>query len=841
MNTSETGRERFVSLMAEYDTLDRESNPERAAAILFEAGTLVDRVSEPKKWAAFRSMYARYAESSDPAGAVNAYREALTVWDPVVDRDSWIACHSGIGTLMVNQEPFGPAEIDEAIMHLECAVSDQPFLSSLLAVLFRFRITGDPFENWKKRICYLRHDLQQVSREDEPVKWAITNNEQAIAAGDEPDGDFGAVLEERIRLHQESMEVLDGSHNETWIDTCCYLSECFLFRGGFETKQNLDEAERYARLAFDASAGNISGLLRAKVLLNLAKVLMSPGRELNYGKVQQALELCREAGSLLDPALSPALVASAESFQANALLKLLVKGEPGHGNELVRHAEAALSLLQGAEHLRDRRIILQVAAEGMLVEGNYVSAVSYFKQALNAAAEALAVAGSRAGRMERIWEFRDSSALLGWCLLKLGRKEEALIELERGKARFWLPEGGSCTMQELKSLVPEGGALLFPVFACPEGAVVVVTAVTVDVVWLPAFGRERLMELQRGGLEAEELGGWLRSYSFRNSEHQAWRKAIDAMGEVLYRELWQPLLNVCKSLGVTEGAELVWFPQGGSGLFPMHAAWAADSNGGRRWLLDDWTVRYAPSVRALIPKEKEHVTVSGNALLVSNPGGDLEFSELECFWVEQALSGRIVKVLHGIKAFPEAVLEAVRDAETVHFSTHAVFDLNRPLHSALLLAGGEKLTLECLLPVLALKAPRLVSLSACETGMARVSSTPDEFLGFPAAFLHAGSRTVLATLWPVDDAATAVLSGRFYRELAEKRLTPAGALREAQNWMRRVTVRELMELLRKLKSEPAPAGPLAARIRTTLRLLDPDSCPFAEPYFWAAFTISGRE
>jgi CHAT domain-containing protein len=570
-------------------------------------------------------------------------------------------------------------------------------------------------------------------------------------------------------------------------------------------------------------------------------VLMSPGRELKAGAMRQALELCREAGSLLDPALSPALAASVESLQANALLKLLVKGETGHGKELVRHADAALSLLQGAEHLRDRRIILQVAAEGMLVEENYVSAVSYFKQALDAAAEALAVAGSRAGRMERIWEFRDSSALLGWCLLKLGRTEEALIELERGKARFWLPEGGSCTMQELKSLVPEGGALLFADFACREGAVVVMTAMALDVVWLPAFGRESVMELQRGGLEAEELGGWLRSYSFRNSEHQAWRSAIDAMGEVLYRELWQPLLDACKGLGIEVGAELVWFPQGGIGVFPMHAAWMADGNGGRRWLLDDWTVRYAPSARAMLPKEKEPVTVSGTALLVSNPGGDLEFSELECLWVERTFSGQSVRVLHGTEAFPEAVLEAVRGADILHFSTHAIFDLNWPLLSALLLAGGEKLTLECLLPVLAAKAPRLVSLSACETGMARVSSTPDEFLGFSAAFLHAGTHTVLATLWPVDDAATAVLSGRFYRELAEKKLKPAVALRQAQNWLRRVTVRELIELLRDLKSEPAPAGPLAARIRTALRLLDSDFCPFAEPYFWAAFTISGRE
>jgi CHAT domain-containing protein len=183
----------------------------------------------------------------------------------------------------------------------------------------------------------------------------------------------------------------------------------------------------------------------------------------------------------------------------------------------------------------------------------------------------------------------------------------------------------------------------------------------------------------------------------------------------------------------------------------------------------------------------------------------------------------------------------VPEAGIAHFSTHATFDLNRPLRSALLLAEGQPLALERLMPAMEGKAPQLVVLSACETAMSRVSSMPDEFLGFPAAFLHAGSRSVLATLWPVDDAATALLSWRFYRELMGNHLKPARALREAQNWMRKATVRELMELLREMKSAPVPAAPFAARIRTALRQVDPDLCPFAEPYFWAAFTISGKE
>jgi CHAT domain-containing protein/tetratricopeptide (TPR) repeat protein len=841
MDSTGQHKDRFKALMAEYDALDKAENPRRAAELLLDAGALVDRESEPKKWAAFRSLFGQFSEAFDPAAAIKAYRDALTVWDPVDDHDSWVTCHSGIGTLMVKFQPLGPAEIDEAITHLESAVTDQPFLSSLLAVLYRFRTTGDPLDNWQKRVYQLHQVIEQTSRDSDPHAWAMANNELAIALSDQPDCDFFASLKERIRQHRDSLDALDGLHDDTWIDTCLYLAECHLFSGPIDDQTEIHEAERYARLALGALREESPVPLRAKVLLTMAKVLLSPGRISRIENMRESLSFCDQAAALLDPDISPALVASVESFRANALLKLMQLGETGHEEQLATHTEAALALLPGAEHLRDRRSILQVAGEGMLAAGLFERASGYLKQALEAAGSALAVAESREGRMERIWEFRDSSALLAWCLLKLGATDQALVELEKGKGRFWQPEGAACTADRLKTLVPPGGALLIADFAGKEGVVVIVTDTKTVAVWLPSFGNERLMELQRGGLDASSLGGWLRAYSMRNSEHMAWRSTIDATGEILYRELWMPLVEALTELGVSDGAELVWFPQGGIGVFPVHAAWMTDENNERRWLLERYVVRYAPSASVLLSGKPLCDAFAGSVLLVANPCGDLDFSELECAWITRTFADRPLTILHGIDATPEAVLGQVPEAGIAHFSTHATFDLNRPLRSALLLAEGRLLALERLMPAMEGKAPQLVVLSACETAMSRVSSMPDEFLGFPAAFLHSGTRSVLATLWPVDDAATAVLSGRFYRELIHNHLKPARALREAQNWMRKATVRELMELLREMKSAPVPAAPFSARIRTNLRQFDPDLCPFAEPYFWAAFTISGKE
>jgi CHAT domain-containing protein len=64
----------------------------------------------------------------------------------------------------------------------------------------------------------------------------------------------------------------------------------------------------------------------------------------------------------------------------------------------------------------------------------------------------------------------------------------------------------------------------------------------------------------------------------------------------------------------------------------------------------------------------------------------------------------------------------------------------------------------------------LVVLSACQTGLGSGALTDvpagDEWVGLTRAFLHAGAKRVIATLWPVDDWATAALMERFYQQLA---------------------------------------------------------------------------
>ena len=93
-----------------------------------------------------------------------------------------------------------------------------------------------------------------------------------------------------------------------------------------------------------------------------------------------------------------------------------------------------------------------------------------------------------------------------------------------------------------------------------------------------------------------------------------------------------------------------------------------------------------------------------------------------------------MRILAREQATKEAVLAVLRGSGIAHFSTHAMFNMENPFGSCLTLAQGETLTLSELVPLLKEEAPSFVVLSACETGMTRVTAAPDEFLGFPAAF-----------------------------------------------------------------------------------------------------------
>jgi CHAT domain-containing protein len=147
-------------------------------------------------------------------------------------------------------------------------------------------------------------------------------------------------------------------------------------------------------------------------------------------------------------------------------------------------------------------------------------------------------------------------------------------------------------------------------------------------------------------------------------------------------------------------------------------------------------------------------------------------------------------------------------------------------------------------------ATRLVTLSACETGVADIAHAPSEFTGLSSGWLRTGAIAVISSLWLVDDLCTMLLMERLYqglvlssnRSASTVEPRPDAALRAAQLWLKELTCGEVGKRLAALQQQPGLTSELHDMIslRHEEFSSQPSSRkPFSQPYWWAGFLCSG--
>jgi CHAT domain-containing protein len=325
-----------------------------------------------------------------------------------------------------------------------------------------------------------------------------------------------------------------------------------------------------------------------------------------------------------------------------------------------------------------------------------------------------------------------------------------------------------------------------------------------------------------------------------------WRDELDELlpklGDVIMKKVTMVLQEQKEIEGDQSFNHVVLFPSRTLSILPLHACgWKV--GGEMQCLLDAFPVKFSPSIsiyKHCIERSRaltERTRFSG----VFNPSGDLKFASWEYFQMRPVVEGWDgERLLRG-----GATLEAVRKlgprSNVLHFSCHGEYRLDAPFRSRLILAGGNNLTLQQIVQEVRLDEAQLVVLSACESGLVDPRDAADEHYGLPTAFIFAGAPTVWATLWSVDDVATALLTVRAYENLRRGDLDKAEALRSAQLWLRHATGAELAGLLSR-RCEGRDEDP-SAYSRVMEKRDEYAGCdqnrPFENPYYWAAFHTVG--
>ncbi len=255
-------------------------------------------------------------------------------------------------------------------------------------------------------------------------------------------------------------------------------------------------------------------------------------------------------------------------------------------------------------------------------------------------------------------------------------------------------------------------------------------------------------------------------------------------------------------------------------------------------------MRYAPSCQLLqrVQQRQRPPADPRTLFAIQNPTEDLDYTDIEVEVIKRDFSpADILSKQQATKIALIDNLETLAQAHYVHFSCHGSFDFQTPLISSLILAGAIEanpakcLTLQDIFATLNLPKCRLVTLSACETGLTDTTKQSDDCIGLATGFLYAGSQGVLSSLWSVNDLATAFLMIKFYENL--KNADMAVALNTAQIWLRDATKEDLQTWTKQLPLNPTQK---LIQLPVLFDRIKANTKPFQSPDYWAAFCAVGQ-
>ncbi|HUR99928.1 MAG TPA: CHAT domain-containing tetratricopeptide repeat protein [Pyrinomonadaceae bacterium] len=236
----------------------------------------------------------------------------------------------------------------------------------------------------------------------------------------------------------------------------------------------------------------------------------------------------------------------------------------------------------------------------------------------------------------------------------------------------------------------------------------------------------------------------------------------DTYLEKLYDKLLRPIT------GSMQGRNLVVVPAGALHYVPFHAL-----SDGKKYVVENSEVSYAPSAGVWARLNSKKPRPFANSLLMAFADEKIPLVNDEVVQLAKILPGPTR--FSGKHATFASFQKNAPNFDLIHLACHGQFRPDNPMFSSLHLSDGWVTVRDVYANHL---DAQLVTLSACETGLNKIAAGA-EILGLARGFLSAGARSLLLSLWTVNDEATANLMGEFYSNL-QRGASVSASLRIAQ-------------------------------------------------------------
>jgi len=809
----------------------------------------------PQEWAATENNLAiayidriRGEKAENLENAIAACQEALTVFTFDAFPQQWAMTQNNLALAYINRIRGEKADnLERAIAACQEALKVYTFdafpqdwagTQNNLALAYIDRIRGEKADNLERAIAACQEALKVYTFDAFPQKWAMTQNNLAIAYSNRIRGEKADNLERAITAYNEALKVYTfDAFPQEWAGTQNNLALAYINRIRGEKADNLEKAiaSYHNALTIDTKESDPLNCLqtaRNLGILHYDEEQWQPATEV-YNIAIEAVENARlEALNPQDrqEVLSNAIDVFYRIVQAHLNLnqpeKALEYIERSKGRNLVElmtqknlHPQGvSQEIIAQLNELKQRVFNEQIRLHHQSINQNlmrsdnltpYVPDHSYLKEYQQDLDNFIAR------------EIKDP-------LFSLTQKVEPIPFTEIQA----LTDAETCLLQWYIT-----GEKILAFVVSAEGEVKVWQSSEDDVKQL-----------------FDTINNYLQLYYSENRK-QEWRNQLSNLlqtfADILHiNDILALIPDTCQRLIIIPH----WFLH----ILPLHALPVdppqpslkrGESATGGSELQDLFPkgVQYAPSCQILQKiSQTFHHSDFNKLFAIQNPTKDLSYTDLEVnilstFFTEP-------QVIAQDNATKNAVLPHLKSSDNhcYHFSCHGSFNPDNPLESALLLANKEPLTLGEIFE-LRLNKCRLITLSACETGLIDLNSISDEYIGLPSGFLFAGSPSVVSSLWTVNDLSTSFLMIKLYEILFDEnqQVSVPVALKQAQNWLQNLTIEELDKFLEQYQPQmdkhlallQPEQRPLYKESLKQIKQRKPH--PFISPYYWAGFIATG--
>ncbi|NER27096.1 MAG: CHAT domain-containing protein [Symploca sp. SIO1C4] len=829
--------------------------------------------------AAYRNRI-RGEKAQNLEDAITCFREALKVYTRSAFPNYWAKTQVNLGNAYGDRIRGEKAQnLEDAIACFQNALEiytrkafpdDWAMTKMNLGNAYGDRIRGEKAQNLEDAITCFRNALEVYTRDAFPDDWAKTKMNLGVAYRNRIGGEKAQNLEDAITCFRNALEVYTrDTFPDDWAKTKINLGNAYHNRIGGEKAQNLEAAITCFRNALEIYTRDTFPDHWARVQINLGNAY---NKRIEGEKAQNIEDAIACYGNALEVHTRDAFPDHWAKAQKN--LGITYQDEQQFDNAYTAFKTA----IDTVELLRDEIIsgsgieedkeklaeewnkLYQRMVEVCLELGEINQAIEYVERSKTRNLVELILTRD----FHNIFPTETATQLqqlqkqiaINQKRLQTGAADDRTNLVQRLSEQRkqhndlqdkYLPIGSSFQFQQFQATLDEHTAIIEFYLTNEQILTFIITRHSQQPIILKSDS-ENLRKLERF------KNGYFRAY---DNPKFHWQRRLNTRLKLLAKIL--RIDEIIKQIP-KQCHQLVLIPHRYLHLFPLQALPVTTQAGDKSQCLLDYFpqgVRYAPSCQLLQLVQNRERPNFTKLFAIQNPTNDLTYTDIEVETIQNYFNPKVVlKKQQATKA--EINQTSLNNFDCLHFSCHGQFNFDNPRKSALVLAGarlqGTKpsseryislrdgelydldkcLTLETIF-TLNLKQCRLVTLSACETGLIKPNSISDEYIGLPSGFLVAGSSSVVASLWRVRDLSTAFLMIKFYQNL-NSGMSVAVALNQAQIWMRNTTQEELLKWTKDLPVDAESKDPF----QEELDWYNPEEKPFQDPKHWAAFCAIGQ-